>query len=91
MVCAIQVTLSGVFDTHYTNTDVPCHSLFTCLYPELLYKKTETGKKTGCGSFPKVGYDYVWFMSTCHANTAEFFQSEYTRKPVKVLSVLVLE
>lgn len=48
-------------------------------------------KEKGFGSFPKVGYDFVLFRSACHANTAEFFQSEYTRKPVKVLSVLVLE
>lgn len=53
--------------------------------------KKKKKKETGCGSFPKLGYDFVLFICTCHAKTAEFFQSEYTRKPVKVLSVLVLE
>lgn len=42
----------------------------------------------------RVGFDFPkWDARTSksHANTAEFFQSEYTRKPVKVLSVLLLE
>lgn len=96
-VCAIQVTLSGVlffyFLHKYRCTKSHLIHLFlsrTAQLEQLNEQKKKRKKKPVVVHFPN--WDMTLFCSYArHAKTAEFFQSEYTRKPVKVLSVLVLE